>query len=62
MKLTPRQTSVLEYLKAAQVISSDHNGSVLRTLESKGLVGRHHNSAPGYVYYTWTLTEKGKQL
>lgn len=60
MQLTLRQRDVLAYLKAAGVVSSGHDGSVLHSLARKGLVQQHHNSVPGYVYYTWTLTEAGK--
>ena len=29
---------------------------------ARGIARRHHNSAPGYIYYTWTLTEYGKRV
>lgn len=58
--LTSRQQEVLDFL--AQIggpCESGSDGSVLRTLARKGLVTQHHNTAPGYVYYTWTLTAAG---
>lgn len=54
-KLTDRQKDVLEYVRSSGPVGSGCDGSVLRALEAKGLVIRHHNSAPGYVYYTWTV-------
>ena len=59
--LTERQKDVLEYVRSSKVVSSGSNGSVLRALAKRGLVDQHHNSAPGYVYYTWTLSEEGKK-
>jgi hypothetical protein len=63
MRLTARQIEVLAFLDQIRAaVESGHDGSVLRALARKGLVIQHHNSAPGYVYYTWTLTEAGKQI
>ena len=59
MKLTERQRAVLAHLRAVGCTGSGHDGSVLRALERKGLARQSHNSAPGYVYYTWSLTEQG---
>lgn len=60
-KLTERQQQVLAYLRSAGCITSGQDGSVLRALARKGLVVQHSNTAPGYVYYTWTAKAKGQQ-
>lgn len=60
MKITLRQLEVLNHLKECGVSGSDSEGSVLRSLESKGLVLRHHNSAPGHTFFTWTVTDLAK--
>lgn len=57
--LTSRQKDVMLYVLCAKVVGSGGDGTVLRALEHKGLVRRSHNSAPGYVYYTWSLTDAG---
>jgi hypothetical protein len=62
MKLTARQREVLAYLQWARTVRSSSDGSILRALAKKGLVMQHHNTAPGYVYYTWTLTEAGRAI
>ena len=57
-KLTERQQRVLNDMRLiGEPVLSCYDGSVLRALEKKGLVTRHHNSAPGYIYYTWTLVK-----
>ena len=61
-RLTLRQVSVVDDLRISLVMSSGVLGSVLKALEAKGIARRHHNSAPGYIYYTWTLTERGKRI
>jgi DNA-binding PadR family transcriptional regulator len=60
VKLTTRQIEVLLSLSQFTVAGSGTDGSVLHSLARKGLVIQHHNSAPGYVYYTWTLSAAGK--
>jgi hypothetical protein len=60
MKLTYRQQQVLDYVKRVKVCSSGNDGSVLRALEKKGFVLRHHNNAPGYTWYTWTLANQSQ--
>jgi hypothetical protein len=60
-KLTQRQADVLSYVRSAQVVGSGHDRSVLEALERKGLVLRSQNSAPGYVYFTWSLTAAGRE-
>ena len=60
MRLTERQRDVLRHLSYAGVTGSGYDGSVLHALAAKKLVMQHHNQAPGYVYYTWTLTDAGK--
>ena len=60
LNLTDRQIEVLSDLKLRRVIGSDRDGSILRALEKKSLVLRHHNQFPGYVAYTWTLTDVGR--
>lgn len=60
-KLTARQHEVLAFLaETGGTCESGYDGSVLRALAAKGLVTKHFNSAPGYIYYTWTLNEAGK--
>ena len=59
IKLTERQQQVLDDLRRInEPVGSGYDGSVLRALAKKGLVIQHHNSAPGYIYYTWTLATK----
>ena len=50
---------MLQYVRTAKVVGSGYDGSILRALARKGLVTQCHNTAPGYVYYTWTLTAAG---
>lgn len=57
MKITLRQLETLNYVKECGCVGSGADGSVLRALAAKGLVIQHFNSAPGYTYYTWTLTK-----
>jgi hypothetical protein len=54
MKLTTRQAEVLDYVRRSGPVGSGSEGSILHALARKGLVVQHFNSAPGYVYYTWT--------
>ena len=62
MFMTERQKDVLSYLKTGGVATTGHDGSVLNSLAKKGLAHKHYNTAPGYVYYTCTLTATGKAL
>jgi hypothetical protein len=57
IKLTERQQEVLDYVRRCGPVGSGYDGSVLRVLAKKGLVNQHHNQAPGYVYYTWTVAK-----
>jgi len=60
--MTQRQKEVLDYVRRCKVTGTGYDGSVLWALQRKGLVRVSHNSAPGYVYYTWTLTDAGQAL
>lgn len=62
-KLTERQRGVLgAMLRRKEPVGSENSGSVLHALHLKGLVRVHHNSAPGYTFYTWTLTDEGRAV
>lgn len=57
-KLTERQQQVLNDMRLiGEPVVSGYDGSVLRALAKKGLVIKHYNQAPGYVYYTWTVAK-----
>jgi hypothetical protein len=57
-KLTPRQVEILTFLKAARVIGTGSDGSILESLRRKGLVVKHYNAGGGtsvYIYLTQAL-------
>jgi hypothetical protein len=62
MTLTDRQKEVLASVVSAGAVGSGADGAVLKALANKGLVIQNHNSAPGYVYYTWCATELGEAI
>lgn len=58
-KLTLRQTEVLHRLKEHGVIRGGSDGSVIWTLQLRGLVYQHIIAAPCGIYYVYTPTKEG---